>query len=64
MKSLSDYKRQARIAARRDTADGFKYHCINSPFSERESALTGQMCEDGFNVREVELVSEEWECAL
>tara|TARA_R110001632_G_scaffold116261_1_gene227909 strand:- start:86 stop:256 length:171 start_codon:yes stop_codon:yes gene_type:complete len=56
MKTLSQYKKLARAIAKKDTAQGFRFHVARNPFSEAISNLTGQMIAEGFDSRDRDAV--------
>ena len=64
MKTLQDYKKQARAIAKRDTAQGFRFHVMRRPFSDAICTLTGQMIADGFSLREMDETFRAWETSL
>jgi len=64
MKTLSHYKEIAHAIAKKDTAQGFRFHVALNPFTEAISNLTGQMIAEGFNSRDRDTVESTWEHSL
>ena len=64
MKTLSQDKELARATAKKDTAQGFRFHVAHNPFSEAISNLTGKMIAEGFSLRDRDAVESTWELSL